>query len=190
MLANHSFQLILDSNINSTNNLSIEWLNQIIPRFQNAQVIRITSDVQINTGPILSEFFTNNPNVLANCTELYCTNNQLTELPFLNNCNYLDCSDNSLNILPNLPMCEELDCNQNELTALPELANCVTINCVDNRLGNFFEINRDYTLNNCINLYCNSNQLPVRGQEQVLRDGGYPEVNKMPDNFWGLKPPL
>jgi hypothetical protein len=38
--------------------------------------------------------------------------------------------------------------------------------------------------------YCNRSQLPIRGQEQVLRDGGFPEVNKMPDNFWGLKPPL
>ena len=38
--------------------------------------------------------------------------------------------------------------------------------------------------------YCNKNQLPVRTQEQVLRDSGYPEDNKMHDNFWGLKPPL
>ena len=32
--------------------------------------------------------------------------------------------------------------------------------------------------------------LPVRTQEQVLRDSGYPEDNKTHDNFWGLKPPL
>jgi hypothetical protein len=32
--------------------------------------------------------------------------------------------------------------------------------------------------------------LPVRTQEQVLRDSGYPEDNRMHDNFWGLKPPL
>ena len=38
--------------------------------------------------------------------------------------------------------------------------------------------------------HCGKNQLPIRGQEQVLRDSGYPEVNKMPNNFWGLKPPL
>lgn len=38
--------------------------------------------------------------------------------------------------------------------------------------------------------YCSKEQLPVRGQEQVLRDSGYPEENKMPSNFWGLKPPL
>lgn len=29
----------------------------------------------------------------------------------------------------------------------------------------------------------------VRSQEQILRDSGYPVVNKMPDNFWGDKPP-
>ena len=38
--------------------------------------------------------------------------------------------------------------------------------------------------------YCPGTKLPIRGQEQVLRDSGYPEVNKMPKNFWGLKPPL
>lgn len=36
--------------------------------------------------------------------------------------------------------------------------------------------------------YCNNN-LPVRNQEQILRDSGYPAVNKEPDNFWGLMPP-
>ena len=29
----------------------------------------------------------------------------------------------------------------------------------------------------------------IRSQEQILRDSGYPSVNKMPDNFWGDKPP-
>ena len=38
--------------------------------------------------------------------------------------------------------------------------------------------------------HCGKNKLPIRGQEQVLRDSGFPEVNKMPNNFWGLKPPL
>ena len=38
--------------------------------------------------------------------------------------------------------------------------------------------------------YCNRNSLPVRSQEQVLRDSGFPNMNRMPDNFWGLKPPL
>ena len=38
--------------------------------------------------------------------------------------------------------------------------------------------------------YCGRNKLPIRSQEKVLRDSGYPSVNKMPDNFWGLKPPL
>ena len=38
--------------------------------------------------------------------------------------------------------------------------------------------------------YCSKNKLPIRTQEQVLLDSGYPEVNDMPNNFWGLKPPL
>lgn len=36
--------------------------------------------------------------------------------------------------------------------------------------------------------YCNNN-LPVRTQEQILRDSGYPSVNKVPGNFWGTMPP-
>jgi len=36
--------------------------------------------------------------------------------------------------------------------------------------------------------YCNQN-LPVRTQEQILRDSAYPAVNKVPANFWGTKPP-
>lgn len=29
----------------------------------------------------------------------------------------------------------------------------------------------------------------ARTQEQILRGAGYPEVNKTPSNFWGIKPP-
>lgn len=36
--------------------------------------------------------------------------------------------------------------------------------------------------------YCNNN-LPVRTQEQILRDSGYPATNKEPGNFWGKMPP-
>jgi hypothetical protein len=32
--------------------------------------------------------------------------------------------------------------------------------------------------------------LPVRSQEQVLRDSAYPLENKMNEDFWGLKPAL
>lgn len=33
--------------------------------------------------------------------------------------------------------------------------------------------------------------LPVRSQEQILRDSAYPaQTNLMPENHWGLKPPL
>jgi len=33
-------------------------------------------------------------------------------------------------------------------------------------------------------------QMPVRTQEQVLRNSAYPHINKMDPTFWGLKPPL
>jgi len=32
--------------------------------------------------------------------------------------------------------------------------------------------------------------LPIINQEQILRNAGYPIKNEMPNNFWGLKPPL
>tara|TARA_Y100000589_G_C27134983_1_gene622159 strand:+ start:901 stop:1473 length:573 start_codon:yes stop_codon:yes gene_type:complete len=37
--------------------------------------------------------------------------------------------------------------------------------------------------------YDTAKKLPVRTQEQILVDSGYPSKNEMPDNFWGLKPP-
>ena len=36
--------------------------------------------------------------------------------------------------------------------------------------------------------YCNNN-LPVRTQEQILKDSGYPTTNSTPPNFWGKDPP-
>ena len=36
--------------------------------------------------------------------------------------------------------------------------------------------------------YEGRDKLPVRTQEQVLRDSGYPEANVMPKDFWGLTP--
>lgn len=36
--------------------------------------------------------------------------------------------------------------------------------------------------------YDNRDILPVRTQEQILRDSAYPSNNKMPANFWGLTP--
>jgi len=37
-----------------------------------------------------------------------------------------------------------------------------------------------------------NNDLPIRSQEQILLDSGYPEYDvippKIPDNFWGLRP--
>lgn len=38
--------------------------------------------------------------------------------------------------------------------------------------------------------HCGKNKLPIRTQEQVLRDSSYPEDNRMPSDFWGLKPPI
>lgn len=41
--------------------------------------------------------------------------------------------------------------------------------------------------------FYNTGKLPIRSQEQILRDSGYPEYDtippSIPDNFWGLRPP-
>lgn len=37
--------------------------------------------------------------------------------------------------------------------------------------------------------YMGRDRLPVRTQEQICRDSGYPQVNRMPPNFWGLAIP-
>lgn len=37
--------------------------------------------------------------------------------------------------------------------------------------------------------YASGANLPVRTQEQILRDSAYPSTNEMPPNFWGLTPP-
>jgi hypothetical protein len=40
-----------------------------------------------------------------------------------------------------------------------------------------------------VHFYSGREDLPIRSQEQVLRDSAYPRSNKYPKNFWGLKPP-
>jgi hypothetical protein len=37
--------------------------------------------------------------------------------------------------------------------------------------------------------YAGGWEMPVRSQEQIIRDSAYPSVNAMPANFWGGKPP-
>ncbi len=37
--------------------------------------------------------------------------------------------------------------------------------------------------------YMGRDRLPVRTQEQICVDSGYPQTNRMPDNFWGLAVP-
>jgi hypothetical protein len=41
---------------------------------------------------------------------------------------------------------------------------------------------------NCM-VYGGRDSLPVRTQEQILRDSGYPDKNLIPDNFWGSSIP-
>ena len=38
--------------------------------------------------------------------------------------------------------------------------------------------------------YDGMDKLPIRSQEQIIRDSAYPSKNRMPANHWGLKPPM
>ncbi len=38
--------------------------------------------------------------------------------------------------------------------------------------------------------FYDNQDLPIRTQEQILREAGYPVMNYMYKNFWGTKPPL
>jgi len=72
-------------------------------------------------------------------TLLYCSYNQLTELPPLNNnLKHLDCSDNKLTWLPPLNNnLKYLDCSHNQLTWLPPLNNkLIFINIYANNIYN------------------------------------------------------
>lgn len=55
----------------------------------------------------------------------------------------------------------------------------------------FLEYPSQFTLGrNDATFYHAHHNLPVRGQEQLLKDSAYPNKNKMDADFWGLKPAL
>jgi hypothetical protein len=41
-----------------------------------------------------------------------------------------------------------------------------------------------------VTFYDSQFYLPVRSQEQILKEAAYPTINYMPDNHWGTKPPM
>ena len=38
-------------------------------------------------------------------------------------------------------------------------------------------------------MFYNNKDLPIRSQYEILLDSAYPNINKVPANFWGKKPP-
>jgi len=101
---------------------------------------------------------------------LFCSDNQLTELPHLNdNLKVLNCSYNLLTWLPHLnDKLERLYCHHNQLTELPPLNNNLTqLYCFQNKLTELPPLN-----NKLIVLYCNHNQLtwlpPLNNNLQFL----------------------
>lgn len=39
------------------------------------------------------------------------------------------------------------------------------------------------------NFYSAGNHMPIRSQYDLIIDSGYPKVNRIPENHWGLRPP-
>lgn len=87
------------------------------------------------------------------CTELYCSDGKLEQLPKLPNCVELDCYNNQLSNLPDLPECIELNCSRNQLRNLPELPKCKKLLCFRNQLRNLPD------LPNCNTLWSYNNPL-------------------------------
>ncbi len=64
------------------------------------------------------------------------------------------------------------------------------------KLGNpvpyrFLQYPKEYTLARIdATFYHAHHNLPVRSQEQVFKDSIYPSINKMHEDYWGLKPAL
>lgn len=100
------------------------------------------------------------PNLPESLTELYCSGNQLIALPELPvSLQYLYCSDNLLTQLPELPSkLQSLNCYNNKLTSLPsnvsELGSLYVINCSNNLFEKLPELP-----NSLKDLYCSYNQL-------------------------------
>lgn len=74
------------------------------------------------------------PPIPDDCSELDCSDNNLTFLPELPNCTTLICYNNKLTSLPKLPNCFELGCSENQLTSLPDLPKCKILYCRQNKL--------------------------------------------------------
>ena len=119
-------------------------------------------------------------NRFTNLKKLYCSNNQLTQLPQLNSSlEILNCSNNQLIQLPELnSYLEILNCSNNQLTQLPELNSSLQdLRCYNNQLTQLPELNSSlqylFCYNNQLtqlpelnsslqNLHCYDNELPFK----------------------------
>ena len=61
-----------------------------------------------------------------------------------------------------------------------KLGNSIPFRSTSHPDGQRTSRNRDSSL-----FYAGRDNLPMRTQEQILRDSSYPDNNDMPDNFWG-----
>lgn len=99
------------------------------------------------------------PNLPESLTELYCSGNQLIALPELPvSLQYLYCSDNLLTQLPELPSkLQSLNCSGNQLTELPTLpASLRSLYCYNNKLTSLPSNLSQVTL---CEINCSGNQL-------------------------------
>jgi Leucine-rich repeat (LRR) protein len=114
--------------------------------------------------------------------KLYCSNNQLTNLPELpNTLTRLDCSNNQLTNLPELPnTLTRLDCDDNQLSSLPKLPNTLTcLDCSYNQLSSLPELPNTLTY-----LFCDNNQLsslPI-----LPKRLSYAAYDNNPFNLWAV----
>jgi Leucine-rich repeat (LRR) protein len=94
--------------------------------------------------------------VLPKCRDVYCYNNQLTDLygiENLTNLRQLICFNNQLTELIIPEGCEYVECQYNNLIKLIIPENCEFIGCVNNKL------NKLIVPKGCIFIYCGNNNI-------------------------------
>ena len=93
------------------------------------------------------------------------------------NAYYVDLGNKYVEPCVHIKICQP---NANDKIKTIKLGNSIPFRSGTHPDGQRTSQNRNSSL-----FYGGRDNLPIRTQEQILRDTGYPDNNKMPDNFWG-----
>ena len=99
-------------------------------------LINLIIDNHLNLTDI-KKLCTMNKNYFNTCTlyidtNLSCSYNNLTNLPYLSKVTTIHCAHNNLTSLPSYPKLKYISCDYNNFTTLPYWPKIIDINCMDN----------------------------------------------------------